>query len=100
MSAYSDPSCETRLRLAELPGIQEDIKGIRGDVSRLTSVVMRSLEADARQERDIACLEERVATIASESGKKAGRSAAAPVSVILTSLVSGQASHCVRQSLR
>ena len=87
---------ETRLRsaergLGELPRIKsnlqgmrrefrDDISGLRGEIRTLSAAVLKSLETDTNQEKEIGELKGQVASIATTSGAKAGKSIALKVS--------------------
>jgi hypothetical protein len=61
--------------VAEMKGLAGDIRGLRGDISGLNADVRANLNMDAVRDQKTAALELKVAAIAADEGRDAGKAA-------------------------
>ena len=78
----SEKFAELEGAVSELRGIGGDIKGLRGDFSTLNASVMQNLNMDAVRDERTRALENKVAAIAIDEGRSAGKSAGARWGVV------------------
>lgn len=74
-SDYDRDLATVKEDVAELKGLSGDIRGLRGDISSLNADVRTNLNMDVVRDQKTAALELKVAAIAADEGRDAGKTA-------------------------